>query len=90
MKKKLMLIDGNSIAYRAFFALPLLNNDKGVHTNAVYGFTTMLMKMLEEEKPTHILVAFDAGKQLSAMKHSRSIKAVGKKRRRSFLNSFHL
>lgn len=62
MKKKLMLIDGNSIAYRAFFALPLLNNDKGIHTNAVYGFTTMLMKVLEDEKPTHILVAFDAGK----------------------------
>ncbi|HZG74194.1 MAG TPA: 5'-3' exonuclease H3TH domain-containing protein, partial [Chondromyces sp.] len=62
MKKKLILIDGNSIAYRAFFALPLLNNDKGVHTNAVYGFTTMLLKILEEEKPTHILVAFDAGK----------------------------
>lgn len=57
-----MLIDGNSIAYRAFFALPLLNNDKGIHTNAVYGFTLMLMKMLEEEKPTHVLVAFDAGK----------------------------
>ena len=57
-----MLIDGNSIAYRAFFALPLLNNDKGVHTNAIYGFTMMLNKMLEEEKPTHILVAFDAGK----------------------------
>lgn len=62
MNKKLMLIDGNSIAYRAFFALPLLNNDKGIHTNAVYGFTTMLMKVLEDEKPTHILVAFDAGK----------------------------
>lgn len=62
MKKKLMLIDGNSVAYRAFFALPLLHNDKGVYTNAVYGFTTMLMKVLEEEKPTHILVAFDAGK----------------------------
>ncbi len=61
-KKKLVLIDGNSIAYRAFFALPLLNNDKGIHTNAVYGFTMMLMKILEEEKPTHILVAFDAGK----------------------------
>lgn len=60
--KKLVLIDGNSIAYRAFFALPLLNNDKGIHTNAVYGFTMMLMKILEEEKPTHILVAFDAGK----------------------------
>ncbi|WP_066386040.1 DNA polymerase I [Neobacillus mesonae] len=61
-KKKLVLIDGNSIAYRAFFALPLLNNDKGIHTNAVYGFTMMLMKILEEENPTHILVAFDAGK----------------------------
>ncbi|WP_456273786.1 DNA polymerase I [Bacillus sp. AK031] len=62
MKKKLVLIDGNSIAYRAFFALPLLNNDKGVHTNAVYGFTTMLQKIMTEENPTHILVAFDAGK----------------------------
>lgn len=62
MTKKLVLIDGNSIAYRAFFALPLLNNDKGIHTNAVYGFTMILMKILEEEKPSHILVAFDAGK----------------------------
>lgn len=61
-KKKLVLIDGNSIAYRAFFALPLLNNDKGIHTNAVYGFTMMLNKIIEDEKPSHILVAFDAGK----------------------------
>lgn len=60
--KKLVLIDGNSIAYRAFFALPLLNTDKGIYTNAIYGFTTMLMKIIEEEKPTHMLVAFDAGK----------------------------
>jgi DNA polymerase I len=60
--KKLVLIDGNSIAYRAFFALPLLNNDKGIHTNSIYGFTMMLNKILEDEKPTHILVAFDAGK----------------------------
>jgi len=62
MSKKLVLIDGNSIIFRAFFALPLLNNDKGVYTNAVYGFTTMLLRILEEEKPTHMLVAFDAGK----------------------------
>jgi DNA polymerase-1 len=62
LHKKLVLIDGNSIAYRAFFALPLLNNEKGIHTNAIYGFTMMLMKILEEEKPTHLLVAFDAGK----------------------------
>jgi len=62
LNKKLVLIDGNSIAYRAFFALPLLNNDKGVYTNAVYGFTMMLNRIIEEEKPTHMLVAFDAGK----------------------------
>lgn len=55
-------MDGNSIAYRAFFALPLLSNSSGLHTNAVFGFTTMLMKLIEEEKPTHVLVAFDAGK----------------------------
>ncbi|MCY7755469.1 DNA polymerase I [Bacillus haynesii] len=61
-RKKLVLVDGNSLAYRAFFALPLLSNEKGIHTNAVYGFTTILIKMLEEEKPTHMLVAFDAGK----------------------------
>ncbi|MHA6483282.1 DNA polymerase I [Paenibacillus sp. strain BS8-2] len=59
---KWMLIDGNSIAYRAFFALPPLTNSAGHHTNAVFGFTTMLLKMLEEQKPTHVLVAFDAGK----------------------------
>lgn len=59
---KLILMDGNSIANRAFYALPLLSNSGGLHTNAVYGFTTMLLKLLEEEKPTHFLVAFDAGK----------------------------
>lgn len=62
MTNKLVLIDGNSIAYRAFFALPLLNNEKGVYTNAVYGFTMMLLKIIEEEQPSHMLVAFDAGK----------------------------
>lgn len=62
MGKKLVLIDGNSILFRAFYGLPLLQNDKGVYTNAVYGFTTMLMRILEEENPTNILVAFDAGK----------------------------
>ncbi|MCL6456880.1 MAG: DNA polymerase I [Gorillibacterium sp.] len=59
---KLILIDGNSIASRAFYALPFLSNSAGLHTNAVYGFTTMLLRIIEEEKPTHILVAFDAGK----------------------------
>lgn len=58
----MLLLDGNSLAYRAFFALPPLTNDHGVHTNATYGFTMMLSKIIEEEKPTKILVAFDAGK----------------------------
>ena len=58
----MLLLDGNSLAYRAFFALPLLTNESGIHTNAVYGFTMMLQKILDEEKPTHMLVAFDAGK----------------------------
>lgn len=58
----MLLLDGNSLAYRAFFALPLLTNESGIHTNAVYGFTMMLQKILDEENPTHMLVAFDAGK----------------------------
>lgn len=57
-----VLIDGNSIANRAFYALPPLSTSSGLHTNAVLGFTTMLLKVLEEMKPTHLLVAFDAGK----------------------------
>ncbi|MDV2581191.1 DNA polymerase I [Alkalibacillus haloalkaliphilus] len=62
MSKELVLIDGNSILYRSFFALPLLSNDQGVHTNAVFGFTKMMLKVLEDHDPSHILVAFDAGK----------------------------
>ena len=61
-KEKILLLDGNSLAYRAFFALPLLTNESGIHTNAVYGFTTMLQKIIAEEQPTKMLVAFDAGK----------------------------
>ncbi len=62
VKDKLVLIDGNSIINRAFYALPPLTSSNGLHTNAVLGFTTMLLKVLEEEKPSHVLVAFDAGK----------------------------
>lgn len=61
-KPKLILMDGNSLANRAFYALPLLSNAQGQHTNAVYGFMTMLLRLLEEENPSHLLVAFDAGK----------------------------
>ncbi|KRN88522.1 DNA polymerase I [Ligilactobacillus ceti] len=66
-KEKLLLIDGNSIAFRAFYALynslERFVNQDGLHTNAIYGFKTMLDFILEKEKPTHVLVAFDAGKK---------------------------
>lgn len=61
-KPKLLLLDGNSLAYRAFFALPLLTNSQGIHTNAAYGFTMMLQNILEEHQPEQILVAWDKGK----------------------------
>ncbi len=57
--KKFIVIDGNSLIYRAFFALPLMQNRRGEHTNAIYGFTTMLLKLLEEEKPDYLVVAMD-------------------------------
>lgn len=62
MAKKLLLIDGNSVLYRAFYGLPLLSTSKGIYTNAVYGFSMMLLHLLKEQQPTHIVVAFDKGK----------------------------
>lgn len=59
MENKLIIIDGNSIINRAFFALPDMNNKEGLKTNAIYGFTTMLFKIIDTYKPTHISVAFD-------------------------------
>lgn len=56
---KLVLIDGNSIVNRAFYGVPDLTNKEGLHTNAIFGFLNILLKVLEEETPTHLLVAFD-------------------------------
>lgn len=65
-KNKLLLIDGNSVAFRAFFALhnslERFKNKHGLHTNAIYAFHTMIENVLAKEKPSHVLVAFDAGK----------------------------
>ena len=58
-RKTLYLIDGSAYIYRAFFALPALNNSKGLQTNAILGFTTMLLKLLREKKPDGLVVAFD-------------------------------
>lgn len=59
MSEKLVLIDGHSILNRAFYGLPDLSNAQGLHTNAIYGFLNILFKILEEEKPDYLAVAFD-------------------------------
>ena len=66
---KLVLIDGNSLSFRAFYALPLLSNKAGIHTNAILGLAKLLEKIIREEQPTHFLVAFDAGK--TTFRHSK-------------------
>ena len=59
MSEKIVLIDGHSILNRAFYGLPDLTNSEGVHTNAVYGFLNIMTRILEEEKPQYLTVAFD-------------------------------
>ena len=59
MDNKLLLIDGNSILNRAFYGLPEMTNSQGLHTNAILGFLNIMFKFLEEEQPTHLMVAFD-------------------------------
>ena len=59
MENKIVLIDGNSILNRAFYGIPDLTNSEGMHTNAVYGFLNILLKILDEEKPEYAAVAFD-------------------------------
>src|ERR671913_907940 len=63
-ERRLMLLDGHSLAYRAFFALPAENfrTGTGQTTNAVYGFTSMLINLMRDEQPTHVAVAFDVSR----------------------------
>lgn len=65
VKKRLLLIDGHSMAYRAFYALPAENfkTSSGQPTNAIYGFASMIINLVKEEKPTHIAVAFDVSRK---------------------------
>jgi len=65
VRPRLLLLDGHSLAYRAFYALPIENfsTTTGQHTNAVYGFTAMLINVLRDEQPTHLAVAFDVSRQ---------------------------
>ncbi len=59
MSEKIVLVDGHSILNRAFYGVPHLSNSKGLPTNAVYGFLSILFHILEEEQPQYLAVAFD-------------------------------
>jgi len=74
---RLLLLDGHSLAYRAFFALPVENfsTTTGQHTNAVYGFTSMLINVLRDEQPTHVGVAFDKSRQTFRLREYPEYKA---------------
>lgn len=86
--KTLLLIDGNSIINRAFFALPPMDNGAGVHTNAIYGFLTMMFKMINECKPTHMSVAFDLKAPTFRHKSYSEYKAGRKKTAPELLQQF--
>ena len=89
-QKKLLLIDGSSVAFRAFshsiIKLTVANNN-GLHTHAIYGFHPMLDNLLERIQPTHVLVAFDAGKQLSVQRCLQTIRLVVPRLQRNFVSS---
>ena len=74
---RLLLLDGHSLAYRAFFALPAENfsTKTGQHTNAIYGFTSMLINVLRDEEPTHVAVAFDVSRDTFRMQEYAEYKA---------------
>src|SRR5690349_22641884 len=76
-RPRLLLLDGHSLAYRAFFALPVENFSTvtGQHTNAVYGFTSMLVNVLRDEQPTHVAVAFDLSRQTFRLEQYSEYKA---------------
>ncbi|MCK9823021.1 DNA polymerase I [Nocardioides cavernae] len=77
VRPRLLLLDGHSLAYRAFFALPVENfaTASGQHTNAVYGFTSMLVNVLRDEVPTHVAVAFDKSRQTFRLEQYSDYKA---------------
>lgn len=74
-KKKLVLIDGNSLINRAFYALPGLSNSQGVSTNAIFGFNTLLLKIIKNENPDYIAVCFDKGGMLKRKEEYSEYKA---------------
>ncbi len=91
-RPRLLLLDGHSLAYRAFFALPVENfsTSTGQHTNAVYGFTSMLVNVLRDERPTHVAVAFDKSRQTFRLEQYSEYKAKRNKTPEEFSSQLSL
>jgi DNA polymerase-1 len=91
-RPRLLLLDGHSLAYRAFFALPVENfsTTTGQHTNAVFGFTSMLINVLRDEQPTHIAVAFDKSRQTFRLQEYADYKAKRNKTPEEFSSQLPL
>ncbi len=91
-RPRLLLLDGHSLAYRAFFALPVENfsTTTGQHTNAVYGFTSMLINVLRDEEPSHLAVAFDASRQTFRLEEYAEYKAKRNKTPEEFSSQLPL
>src|SRR4051794_15016681 len=91
-RPRLLLLDGHSLAYRAFFALPVENFSTvtGQHTNAVYGFTSMLVNVLRDEQPTHVAVAFDKSRQTFRLEQYAEYKAKRNKTPEEFSSQLSL
>ncbi|HET8664101.1 MAG TPA: DNA polymerase I [Nocardioides sp.] len=91
-RPRLLLLDGHSLAYRAFFALPVENfsTTTGQHTNAVFGFTSMLINVLRDEQPTHIGVAFDKSRQTFRLQEYAEYKAKRNKTPEEFSSQLPL
>ena len=90
MHSKALIIDGYSLAFRAFYALPLLSNPMGIYTNAVYGFATMLQKALDTIQPDYALVAFDRAEPTFRHKEFEAYKGTRQKAPPELLGQFSL
>ena len=90
MRSKALIIDGYSLAFRAFYALPLLSNPMGMYTNAVYGFATMLQKALDTIQPDYALVAFDRAEPTFRHKEFEAYKGTRQKAPPELLGQFSL
>ena len=85
---KILLVDGHSILNRAYYGIPLLSNAQGEYTNAVYGFLNILFKVLDEEKPEFLAVAFDVHAPTFVMRCTKNTKVPDMRCRRNLYPRF--